>query len=856
MSEATTRVFESAKFTAALRSIRLRSLSKEFPSITMNQEPSEVDWNFVLFGASILSSATTEQAQNAILRIASGCLSAGGETADVHKQAAAALLERVGNRRAVELAEQRDMVDPEVWTKLPPLLRLEVIRTKLRLTVPLSTGENLSINTFQEQLWEGAKENEWLSVSAPTSAGKSRIVREWFLEQVRQRERVTAVYLAPTRALIEEVSADFRSEVPAGTGVIVMPWDPDLNRIQNRVLVLTQERLHLIQESQRPFEIDFLFVDEAQGLAGAERGILLQQVIDRTMNDNPSAQVIFASPLSSNPELLLSNRPSGVESHAIVSEAVTVSQNLIRVESVYRAPSKRTVSLLHEGEVLPIGRFELKQRASRIPMRLAYVAHALGGDDGGNIVYTNGADEAEKVAQNIADLSLPVDADTDLRNLQELIRTAVHPRYSLADVLNNGVAFHYGNMPLAIRAEIERLFGAGKIKFLVCTSTLLEGVNLPCRTIFVRNPKKGRGNPMSEADFWNLAGRAGRWGKEFQGNIVCIDTDDPELWPNLPTVRRRSQLSLATQQGIIQPEPILDYVRNNFVVMASNSASENLFSYLVARRADGNDIEGLLAQLQSPTDRAELRRAIDQAIGNADFPPELIARHAGISPVSMQRLLTKFRSDAQDPHELVLALPEEADAKARYQAAFVVLGEIMTTAFGLPPAKGEDKRKWQLANLVVNWMHGLPLARLIEQRVGIKVPIAKAIRDVMSDIETVARFQAPKYLSCYMDILKVYAAERGVHDISEGPDITMLLELGVSRPSEVVLMSMGLSRTATIAIAAYVTADSWTTEQCLKWLQGQNLEGLDIPVLVQQEIGQLLETFTKIDVPPHLGGPK
>jgi hypothetical protein len=653
------------------------------------------------------------------------------------------------------------------------------------------------------------------------------------LEQIRQRERVTAVYLAPTRALVEEVSADFRKEVPAGTGVIVMPWDPDLNRIHNRVLVLTQERLHLIQESQHPFEIDFLFVDEAQGLSGPERGILLQQVIDRSMNDSPGAQVIFASPLSSNPELLLSSRPAGVQSDAIVSEAVTVNQNLIRVEGVHRTPSKRGVSLVHEGEVLRIGEFDLQQRATRVPMRLAYVAHAMAGNEGGNIVYVNGADEAEKVAQNIAGLSAPVDTDEDIKNLQELIRTAVHPRYSLADVLENGVAFHYGNMPLAIRAEIERLFGSGKIKFLVCTSTLLEGVNLPCRTIFVRNPQKGRGNSMSEADFWNLAGRAGRWGKEFQGNIVCIDTDDPKLWPNLPTVRRRSQLKVATQQGVLRPESILDYVRNDFAVKASNSPSENLFSYLAARQAVGADIEKLLAQLPSPADQDELRRAIERAVTNTDFPPELIARHAGISPVSMQRLLTKFRTDSKDPHELVLALPEEGDAKPRYQAAFVVLGDVMTTAFGLPPSKGDDKRKWQLANLVVNWMHGFPLMRLIEQRVGRNVPIA------------MARFQAPKYLSCYTDILKVYAAERGVHDIADGPDITMLLELGVSRPSEVVLMSLGLSRTATIAIAAYVTSDSWTSEECLEWLHAQNIEGLDIPVLVQQEIVQLVESLAR-----------
>jgi replicative superfamily II helicase len=97
--------------------------------------------------------------------------------------------------------------------------------------------------------------------------------------------------------------------------------------------------------------------------------------------------------------------------------------------------------------------------------------------------------------------------------------------------VETGVAFHFGNMPSLMRQEIERLFRIGKLRFLVCTSTLVEGVNLSCRTIVVRGPRKGMGNPMEPHDFWNLAGRAGRWGDEFQGNIVCLDPDDRRAWP-------------------------------------------------------------------------------------------------------------------------------------------------------------------------------------------------------------------------------------------------------------------------------------------------------------------------------------
>jgi hypothetical protein len=836
-------VFGSEKFRAIVTSIRQQSLQLEFPMVAMEAQSDPIDWNFALLCASALSNAPGERSQKAILRIATACLVLAGPNL-TQKEAAAALLERVGNRRAVQLAEARDLIQPSVWETLPPLLRLESIRTQLRLSIPLSTGDTLSVNAFQEGLWKDMENHDWLSVSAPTSAGKSRVIREWFLEQLRNNDRITAVYLAPTRALVEEVAAEFRAAVPDATKVMVMPWDPGLDSAPSRVLVLTQERLHLIQHGRQRFPIDQLFVDEAQGLGSGERGILLRQVIDRAVIDSPSMKLIFASPLSANPELLLEGIPAEAKGHASTSEAVTVNQNLIRVEGVYRKPSERTVSLIHEGIPLLVGRFELERRPTKVAMRLAYVAHALGGDRGGNIVYVNGASDAEKVAQNIADL-VPNSADSpEISNLQELIRTAVHPKYSLSKVLEKKVAFHYGNMPIAVRAEIERLFSEGHIDYLVCTSTLLEGVNLPCRSIFLRNPQKGKGNPLTEGDFWNLAGRAGRWGKEFQGNIVCIDTDDEAVWEVLPSVRGRSQLRLATQAALAEPSALLSYIRNDSPVLSSGSPSENLLSYLASNVAMGSGTDRLLANVRDDDERKEIQRAIDLVVTRIDFPPELINRHAGISPASMQRLLERFRMASGDPHHLALPLPEEAESRERFKDALVLLGETMTLAFGTPGgAHGQDRRQWQLANLIVNWMSGLPLARLVEQRSNNGVQLAKAIRDVMADVETVARFQAPKYLACYSDILSVYGRELGIQEVGHGQDITMLLELGVSRPSEVVLMSLGLSRTATVALADFVTVDAWTASESVQWLKHLNLEGMDIPLLLQREVADLVGTY-------------
>src|SRR5665811_897221 len=76
--------------------------------------------------------------------------------------------------------------------------------------------------------------------------------------------------------------------------------------------------------------------------------------------------------------------------------------------------------------------------------------------------------------------------------IRDSARDTVHPQFQLVELVKRGVAFHYGNMPTLLRSEIERLFKDGKIRFLVCTSTLVEGVNLACRTIVCRGPRKGK----------------------------------------------------------------------------------------------------------------------------------------------------------------------------------------------------------------------------------------------------------------------------------------------------------------------------------------------------------------------------
>ena len=63
----------------------------------------------------------------------------------------------------------------------------------------------------------------------------------------------------------------------------------------------------------------------------------------------------------------------------------------------------------------------------------------------------------------------------------------------------------------------------GDINFVVCTSTLAQGVNLPIRYLIVTGVYQG-GERMLVRDFHNLIGRAGRAGMHTEGSVIFADT--------------------------------------------------------------------------------------------------------------------------------------------------------------------------------------------------------------------------------------------------------------------------------------------------------------------------------------------
>ncbi|PKO37496.1 MAG: DEAD/DEAH box helicase [Betaproteobacteria bacterium HGW-Betaproteobacteria-6] len=821
------------------------------PSISSS---TTIDWPRLLLAGSILARSEQRIDQEAALRIATAAISLTDDQA--LKDAGAVLLGKLSNFRAIGLAINRELLAPGIDGRLGIALRLEAQRREIdRSILVQSSGVWLQVNDFQQRFWTNAVGEGWLSASAPTASGKTFLVLQWLIDQVIAGETRVAVYLAPTRALVSEIETNLQ-DLLGETGLVEVSSLPLTDKYRTArtggtrvILVFTQERLHLLANVlSDEFSIDLLIVDEAHKIGDNQRGVILQDAIERATRASSKLKVVFISPATQNPEELLTDAPDGVQTIAIDSDASTVLQNLMVATQVPRKSKRWSLVLRQQTSTLPVGILQLASTPAGLRKRLAFIAAAVG-ERGGTLVYTNGAGEAEEVADLISQLLPELESiDSELSQLAELARKGVHQDFRLAPLVEHGVAFHYGNMPSLIRLEIERLFRSGKIRFLVCTSTLIEGVNLSCRTIVVRGPRKGIGHPMEPHDFWNLAGRAGRWGDEFQGNIICIDPEDTSAWPSGVPGRARYPIKRESDAVLELGDDMANYLvkrgQSDLASLAEMDKFEQVGAYLLTTFMRLGSISAAsLAKRHDATSIAKLDQALGAVVAQIEIGVDLAARHPGVSAIGLQHLLEAFRTYAGDVENL---LPAEVASNDSYDRFITIMGRINTHLF---PAFAPDSRIRLYALIVVKWLKGYSLARIIRdsiewhQDAGKSFKLPDLIRGTMDLVEQIARFKAPKYLSAYMDVLNLYLREIGREDlIAEGLDIGTQLEFGISSITLLSLMELGLSRMSAVALYEKIARDDLSKEGCVAWI-GERLgqfQAMDIPAIIIREVRERL----------------
>jgi superfamily II DNA/RNA helicase len=834
------------------------SIIEQFRDVNFQRTNSieKIEWHYMLKIADLFAMSDDYEIQEKSLRIAQACITSSA-TSKEQKDWAVYILKKLSNYLAVKLAEERKYIIPNTSLKKHPLNILLEERLKWQSTILTSQGDLLNVNKFQNEFWMVAASNDVVSVSAPTAAGKSYIFCNYLLDLIVSKAAKNILYIVPTRALISQIENDLIALSPvykAQINYVTIPSDAFVDLTKSNIFIFTQERLHIFLAGTEIDNInfDYVFIDEAHKVSDSYRGILLHHAIRKSTKGN--TKIIYASPFSKNPEKLLEWHQDKPLKNKVYSSVATVNQNLFWITQVRRTPQKWTLVRVSDNET-ELGTITLDNVPSGSLKRTSFLAYTIGQKSSGNLIYANIPSDAEKISIQLKDSLIGSDRTTinpKIADLIELCEKTVHKNFALNEVLKGGVAFHYGNMPQLIRSTVEQLFSSGEIKYLVCTSTLVEGVNMSCSNIFLRGPRKGRmkNKAMTAEDFWNLAGRAGRWGKEFQGNIFCIDAKDTKIWPDGPPRKKQPYyIKSSIERQLNHVDDLIVYMNKKTPrsEYKSNIDNEYMISYLI----DEHLHEGLrktnLISFINDEQMNQLESVIAQVIADFKMPIDLCSRNPGISPYAMQELLEYFDTEIDDIESLLLPHPASDDA---VQALTSIFGRI--NKYLAPDVFGQKGKVYFLARLVTQWMQGYPIARLISEREknykdkNTKYQINNLIRDVLDEVETVARFRAPKYVACYIDVLKFFLRSIGKQDIAEGmSDIQTSLEFGVSTKTQLSLIALGLTRNSTIEVADLIASSELNKEECEIWLKNQDFEKYTLPRLIIQEINELKSSLLK-----------
>ena len=108
------------------------------------------------------------------------------------------------------------------------------------------------------------------------------------------------------------------------------------------------------------------------------------------------------------------------------------------------------------------------------------------------------------------------------------------PQYHrLKSLLERGIAFHHSGLLPVLKEIVEILFGKGYVKLLFATETFAVGINMPTKTVVFTSYRKhddstGGQRMLNTDEYIQMAGRAGRRGKDDKGLVLYLPDREPE----------------------------------------------------------------------------------------------------------------------------------------------------------------------------------------------------------------------------------------------------------------------------------------------------------------------------------------
>lgn len=458
--------------------------------------------------------------------------------------------------KSMEWAEMLDVTQP-------------VVDFDLRIPNP-AYKYPFELDIFQKQAIMKLEEHSHVFVAAHTSAGKT-VVAEYAIALSKQHMTRT-IYTSPIKALSNQKYHDFKEQfkdVGLITGDIQI--DPTAS-----CLIMTTEILRsmLYCGSEVTRDLEYVIFDEVHYITDPDRGYVWEEVLI-LLPDHVSIVMLSATV----PNTLEFANWVGQTKKRKVFVCSTLKRPIPLMHYLYTGSggkSKNDIFLLVNG----LNEFSIKGYRDAIAakekdkptafkshsmnpkqeqnMWIGMIDHLKRNDKLPTVCFTLSRNRCDRNLQALqsVDLCTAKEAGYNYYFVQKCVQQlkpedrALPQVLTLQDSLRRGIGVHHSGILPILKEIVEILFQKGHVKLLFATETFAMGVNMPARTVIFDNLRKFDGvesRMLRPAEYTQMAGRAGRRGKDETGTVIMLCKGDVPPETDLRTMILGKPMRLESQ---------------------------------------------------------------------------------------------------------------------------------------------------------------------------------------------------------------------------------------------------------------------------------------------------------------------
>lgn len=363
--------------------------------------------------------------------------------------------------------------------------------------------DSISLHPEQHKILDLIKHNKGFIFSAPTSFGKTFIIFEY----IARNKPSNIVLVVPTLALVDEYKKriikkykDIFDQYKVHTSITE---DSEFDFDEKNIFILTHDRVVEKTSYLAIKKINFLVIDEVYKLKKNE-------LDDRVLVLNIAYYHLVKI---AEKHVLLAPFIGGIE----------------KIEELEHKP------LFYKTDFSPVVNeikiHEIESENERVEKTIE-ILNSIPHEDKTMLYFPTVTNIGKFIKNYHTDYELDY-SDSTLDEMIKWMKEEIHEEWYLVKSLELGFLVHHAQMPSGIQLYQLYLYEkSDQYNKILCTSTLLEGVNISAKNIIITKPARyGYGGHINfdAFDFFNLVGRSGRLIKHNLGVAHYIKTpSDPE----------------------------------------------------------------------------------------------------------------------------------------------------------------------------------------------------------------------------------------------------------------------------------------------------------------------------------------